>query len=743
MLKKIFNHILILTLFSLLPIKLMAQDLRDYEDVYNSAQSGSKEKAFYSFTAFQKNNPRHANVYYQLALISLDWAKSADPLTDYSEAKLHIYNTKLYLGLCKLYIDEKDVRQNREFYQHINPSQGEKKIELVNVTAFIDQKLEEIKYIEDNVTSIHNAFEAASKHYNFCIDKFMSINNRNSKIKDIYLTADKSLTDEALSIKTSFDSTTYYFDAYKKAIQKYPVKNYKQDYSLKEIETYRLEGLTDANFLYNKVELWNFAKWVDELLKTLNVEIAGLREDISKADREQKQLIASLEADTESYDEFVAYSLPVILQNKINKYDYQSVVLAMFQYREAKINFLKKCKLTLNTPAVEQAAPLLRKARYYQDLTEAKHQLDSLNAVLVERTVPRNTAKHQELISNYGGTEGLANYAKEEQMKNNNLFEKAVDNLKLYILASEKGRLENEAVVTYKNEQIPLKISNNSFSAEAKGYKTKHIRYNTDSSYYITGSYTTDLSTVAFVALTAADNKVIWLNTIDLAAAQQADYGMALEVSQGNCFLLISSISAANPQLVNNTMLSYDKSGKVTGRFSLSATGVARYLSYNEITGNLVAAFYGASEQWYDNENQEAEVLQLDTKALVKWSSKFNMKGELLDIVRMNDNLLVFANYSALDTEGKKIEVQQNGTALSTGLFSVMLNQEGKIEKTSTYPSEEPYQGIKVIKLSSNHINIIGLRGPAGSSLDDNSLTAKHYYLLTDSQGNQVYSNIQ
>jgi hypothetical protein len=156
-----------------------------------------------------------------------------------------------------------------------------------------------------------------------------------------------------------------------------------------------------------------------------------------------------------------------------------------------------------------------------------------------------------------------------------------------------------------------------------------------------------------------------------------------------------------------------------------------------------VAAFYGASEQWYDDQKQEAEILQLDTKANVKWSSKFNMNGELLDIIRMNYNLLVFANYSALDTEGRKVEVQQNGTGLSTGLFSVMLNQEGKIEKTSMYQSEEPYHGIKVIKLSSNHINIIGLRGPTSTILDENSLTAKHYYLLTDSQGNQVYSNVK
>jgi hypothetical protein len=89
--------------------------------VYAQAMSVSKEEAFDLFKEFQQQEPKHVNTYYQLALLSSYWMQQYNPILQYSEVALHTYNAKLYFGLAKYNLTERNASEDDEFYQTTVP----------------------------------------------------------------------------------------------------------------------------------------------------------------------------------------------------------------------------------------------------------------------------------------------------------------------------------------------------------------------------------------------------------------------------------------------------------------------------------------------------------------------------------------------------------------------------------------------------------------------------------------------
>ena len=84
--KRLISFILV-NLFLILTINCFAQNDLKYKDVYEFLKTKSEQEAYSQFRAFQKQDPYHANTYYQLGVLSQKWAKKYDPLTEYSDLK--------------------------------------------------------------------------------------------------------------------------------------------------------------------------------------------------------------------------------------------------------------------------------------------------------------------------------------------------------------------------------------------------------------------------------------------------------------------------------------------------------------------------------------------------------------------------------------------------------------------------------------------------------------------------------
>jgi hypothetical protein len=424
-----------------------------YKDVFKIIEEKSKEEAYSILLVYQKQDPFSPNTYLQLGMISQFWSKDYDALTNLRDVEFFIYNTNLYYGLAMSKIDQKEIRRNDKYYLNIDRFKGREKIEFEDIKSFIQEQMDANNEYSKNVQLVTKLFNSSIKHYNNCIRIFKEINTNHNKIKDIYLTASPKFISDLNELENSFDSTIFYLQNYQTAIKNYPIKNYNQKYKLLPIETYRLQGLTGSDFLKDEIPIWNYGVWVKKIKQVLSTDIEDMRNQINKADQKLNENI-SLFAETREYNpELIRYKVDEKLRFKIGKYDYQSILLNLFDFKESKINFLADLKNPINDPKDTLTKySLLQKARYYESLLYSKKQADSLNNKLSTSINTYDINKYSDFFNtNYGGETGLKNYLKNESVFLQTQLKSSHNNFKEYIVQVFSKKDKTIDSIFYKN----------------------------------------------------------------------------------------------------------------------------------------------------------------------------------------------------------------------------------------------------------------------------------------------------
>ena len=78
---------------------LLGQDEMKYKDIFNFLQIATKEEIYPRLQAYREKDPHFANTYYQLGLISEEWARGYDPLTEHTQVEYFVYKNNLLAGL--------------------------------------------------------------------------------------------------------------------------------------------------------------------------------------------------------------------------------------------------------------------------------------------------------------------------------------------------------------------------------------------------------------------------------------------------------------------------------------------------------------------------------------------------------------------------------------------------------------------------------------------------------------------
>ncbi len=744
------NKLLILfCLIFVFNISSFSQNELRYKDVFKSISQESDNQSFSLLLHYQRQNPYFANAYYQLGNISYRQSKQYDPLTEFSDVRYFIYNTKLYLGLAKKYTDKKEARINRKYYNNIKLPKGQKKITAENIINNIDSMIEDNAIYKKNVYPINKYFNKSIDKYNYCITNFKDINNKQNNIKDIYLTADEEFINKILNIKTSFDSTIYYLNKYQKAINKYPIKNYHQKYSIQPIITYRLDGLTYSNFFNNNFKLWDYNTWVEQVVKIITGNIVEIRNDIDSKDKELTNLLNVVSKNKKFGVSFNKPKVENKLIYKIGKYDYKSVIVSLLKYKEAKINFLINNQNIFNDIHDTACVTLLKRAKFYRELLESKQNAEKYNSMLDNGITTANVEKYKNFIDDkYKGIKGFRNYAKKELKINDKILQNSFDNYKFYILKEEKKHKSNFNFISYHKYQIPDFITTFDKEQPAEQYYTTNI-IKTNNGEYFTGYYKkSDNSTFAFIAKTNLMNKIVWLKKYYYKSNDYSklnSYGTVLRNSDDGIFGVICSVCVQDTNnYVENHLIKITNSGKEQMNKKLSTNYVPRYMLYDDIDNKMILAYKGYSLKKISNNYENLVIEYCDSSCYSLWKQTFKLKGNIIDIIKTNENYTVFGNFSKLENKNKNeiIEVPQNSNKISVNVFSCFINQTGEIKKINIYNSKSSYFGLRAVKLNSNEINVVGIN----SFLEDindqkNNNNCSLYYLLTNEQGDKIYSN--
>jgi len=689
----------------IISVQSFASKTLKYDDVYETVLSGDKDKAYTLLLAYQRQDPDFANTYFQLALIARDWTKEFNPFTEFQYVKLFIYNTKLYFGLAKLKLKE-EKKKNRDLYENAGIIPLEKKLKITDIDLYINSQLDSIKVFEKNIVKIINNFNKSSDSYNECVNVFMDINTKYSKIKNIYLDNDASLLQNINKLDMYFDSTQIYFRNYKKAIKEYPIKGYIQEYELKEIITYRLNGLTNSNFLKNKFCLWDYKNWVKQVKKTKAERIKSNRLDIVSLETLMKNKIKILEKDVFS-DLYKPYKLDEKFVYKIEKFDNNSLLVKLFKLNEAKVNFLTYFRKKINNPKLFRDYSLKKSSEYCYNLIQKKIYSDSINKQFKKNIKATEILKYKKFyMSSYNGVQGLKDYSLRQDMffkaRKKDSEELLKDRLYYfnYVIPTDS--------LVYKKSLIATKKVFPDFSSYENGsYNICDFNKGATGNICVSGFYKSKSGKVhGFMGLSNKNKDIVKLNKSQSSDTSKVVNLLIEQYSSG-----IFSIETSIGKGIKNTLIKYNNEGKIVSKKKLSFYKIPRLIKYDDINNSIIIVFNGTEiDATTDNDNEQI-IYNLNFDDYAKsFSTSFKAKAYVFDVMKLNNKLLLFSNFvNYTDKNGNLIKSEAGGLSKETNLL-ISVIKDGTIEKNIPFLDKNPFFCTNAEKINSNLINILGFK---------------------------------
>jgi hypothetical protein len=707
-----------------------------YKDVYKAITEKEKEEVYSLLLVYQKQDPFFANTYFQLGLIAQHWSKDYDALTNLKDVEFFIYNTGLYFGLANAKIDAKEIRKNDKYYLNVDRFKNLEKLEVEEVKTFIDEQIAANNEYKKNVYIVTNLFNSSIRHYNRCINIFIDINRKNNKIKDIYMTAGQEFAKQLNELENSFDSTIYYLQNYQTAIKNYPIKEYNQKYKLLPIETYRLHGLTGSDFLQDEIPIWNYGAWVKDVKKVINSDINQIRKDISTADDLLNKNTNFLLETDEFKEDFGLKGMDARLKYKIGKFDHKSILLHLFNYKESKLDFLTQTKKPINNPNDTLNNYLVtQKARFYENLINKKLACDSLNKNIVSNINAYDLNKYNDFFTNkYGGEAGLKNYSNNESELLNKQLEKSLNSYKYFLVSDKKS---NNDSIEYKTTQIHLKKSIPDFESaqEDRYYTVDYVKSGRD--YYITGYTLVKGKAQAFLARTIRLNNIKWLKII---STKGNSTGTNIREKGLGCELLVNEFNGSE---FANELYVFDDLGKQKDKNGINLKGYPRYFSYDDINQEYLIILKGNKPKSIDCLADQLTFAKVGSnKNELIWQTTLNIKGQFVDIIKLNQEYYLFSNFTEYSTDSTKLASKAGLNPLSTNLLINVIDENGVAIKEKTILNNNAFFAIDAIKLSNKAINIVGLKSDLiDLSNAEESREKEFLYLLLNSNGEVYFDN--
>ena len=445
-----------------------------YSDIYDGLPNMTLDQQYNVLLDFQKSNPYFPNTYIQLGSICEKRMILFDPLKDNESVRFWAQNALLFYGNLKVYYKPGDIKSQWDYYENLHIPYSGKRAEDDDMWAYVKLHSDLCKNHSDTTTLIYSAIERSKFNYDMCLMEFKSICNDYIDMNDLLLRNSPELDKRIEKIGKNMDECVKEFNEYKRLTKLYPVMNYKQFYEMKEIETFRLDGLTNSDFYNNRFTMWDYRKWADEYYKTLKESILPLRKEIAdindrymrgREDFEKGKTSSEMNAKA-GYDELFLF--------RLGNWDNASVVRPLFAYLDATRELVDMGGDSLGRNIVWSETLEARKMRRLYKMEQQMAEISKKREALLSMITDQRVARFAEFFSkNYGGAEGLKKFAEEDETYCRGVIEETAKATAAYKKEVEQKRREATDIystATAKQPQLAMWVS-----IDPKSLTTKHV----------------------------------------------------------------------------------------------------------------------------------------------------------------------------------------------------------------------------------------------------------------------------
>jgi len=702
---------------------------KDYDDFYKNISFLTDEKIYSKLQYFQKLDPHFANIYAQLGAVAYRLMLKSDPLKDFNQTIKVADDGMLYLSLFTHYMDEKESRANKTYYGNLPIQKTEDRFSNSDLKSFSAHLNQQLKDYSDSLKLVYGSLQNSKEYYGKSIEIYTSLNKRFFNLNEVLLQSDSLLIEEIKRLKESSDSTIFYFNTYSNLIKNFPLKDYHQKYQFKPIKTFRLDGLSNSNFLVDEFEIWDFGSWVNEFQTVCDTEIVPLRNEITKINNwftQNEALLAQKKLNPQNLTKLIFDEKFIFI---LGKFDNNSLVRELFLYRKQKLEFLKLYADTLNTDNDTTIDLLSRKARFYNDLKTNKQNADSLLLIFEHAITPERINRFSMFFNKaFNGREGLVEFCDNQKKELNNLLNVSYANLGSYLKFID-GLDTKSNYAKYKNDSIPLYLVPTEYPEK---YMTNSIYRMPENSTIISGFEISKNNAIPFISYIDNQNKVKWVKQIDKpAAVGNIDLDMLnskLYAYKGACIGLFNKLS---PEPIN-VFIKLDTLGKQLSQSTIAIDAMPVFLSFDDINQKAIIACKGKNKLPADL-SEAATICLTDSVGNIIWKTTFEVAGNIADIIKSENQYQVFINYKSYNINGNIGISANNGS--EWGLLVVNMDELGNIIKVIPIKHAYSMHVKNIIKLSGQSICLIGYKSPPGET------SGEIYFGIINSSGKIIYSN--
>ncbi|MFZ1806730.1 MAG: hypothetical protein WAU36_05900 [Cyclobacteriaceae bacterium] len=392
----------ILCFVSLLPTAF-GQKVK-YKDLFvllNAKQYDQSEPFLRKYLAENDDNP---NAYLFMGIIFQEKAANNDVLKHTEIMINNLDSAVIFYDKAYKQMDEKEIKRNDEYYQAYNRRDlrtGKFGVKLSDVQFDIEKKIQALKERKVLVHELKTHYDNAESQYAKAQFLFKDIQLKYGNVKTLFLRSDESTISNLKRVTQVFDSSMLAFKSYKDISATFGNSGYNQELALTEITNLENDGTSTADFMQDKLALWDYKRWADNTITGIEKEILPMRDNLISYDIEINKLREKLKKDSVSVKSDLTRLVDKILYSQLKKYDPDPMPMDVFGMKIAELEYLSE--LINNKPFRDSANIKLRLGLIEKELKEIK-KLDSVSAKLATRDLEADAIDYNHFVANAYGT---------------------------------------------------------------------------------------------------------------------------------------------------------------------------------------------------------------------------------------------------------------------------------------------------------------------------------------------------
>jgi hypothetical protein len=270
------------------------------------------------------------------------------------------------------------------------------------------------------------------------------------------------------------------FGNYRSALKGIQKSNYNQQLSAQEIMDFKKDGTSAADFFQDDVRIWDYKRWANSSLETIENVIIPLRERLIAYDVSLNKLDLKLQKDSVSILGDLNHLEDGLLYAQLAKYDSNPLPLGIFELKKADLRY--RSAVVVHKP-FSDSSNVMQKLSNLDEELKYVNRLDSLAKKLLERDRLSDSLNYHHFITKAYGHQSALNslikttqdFAKREQLKKQLAWENTMQATKWIISGTDSIPLflEQSRDLRFK----PLLIVENKYTIGLKYNDSTAIGY--------------------------------------------------------------------------------------------------------------------------------------------------------------------------------------------------------------------------------------------------------------------------